>query len=277
MVLWELLTGERFLGTGETSMLGRVVSMAPEPPSAVAAGAEALDASTLRALAKSRDQRFSTALEMAEALETALTLASRDEVAAWVRQLAGESLVSKERLRRRVEETVLEATVTETAGGRAGGRPGTLATAIRGQGVASAEEGSLGAAEHGVTAGRARRPAVALLVAVVGVGVAVAAGARLRGGETSAPGATVPGAPVAGSMTGALLTVASTSAAPQPLASAPPPVTATTSPRPTLPVTTGAARAPASARIASPSPSVAPPPAQPHPLVDSNGLMVDPR
>jgi serine/threonine protein kinase len=217
VLLWELLTGRRFLGAGESSLLGRVVSAAPEAPSTFAVDATPLDALTLRALAKSRDERFSTAQEMAGAVEAAVTPAGREEVAAWVRRLAAESLAIKEERRRRVEDAALDGTATGTSGGRAGrlrALPGDVPTRTDHL-AANREEGSLGAAEHPIALRRSRRPAVAVLVTLIGLGVAVAAGFQLRGGS--------------------------------------------------------AARSVSSAR------SVAPPPPPAHPLVDSNGLMLDPR
>ena len=276
VVLWELLTGERFLGTGDTSMLGRVVSMAPAAPSAHAPGAEALDAPTLRALAKSRDQRFSTAREMAQAIEAAVRPATREEVASWVRGLAAESLASKEQLRRRVEEATQEATVTETGGGRAGAIASRTPDAPPGsEQVLAPEEGSLGAAEHVIATGRSRRPAIAVVAAAAGLAIAVAAGFRLRGGAA---------VPVAASSPLASSVATSTPSAPAPTtidAGVPPPSSAgpivapSPVPRPVSLAPTGAARASSSVHPVSSTPP-APAPSQ-HPLIDSNGLMVDPR
>lgn len=62
-----------------------------------------LDDVILRGLAPDPDERFTTALEMAEALSSVLTPASQLEVAHWVQEVAGEELEARHRLLEDIE------------------------------------------------------------------------------------------------------------------------------------------------------------------------------
>jgi serine/threonine-protein kinase len=97
VVLWEVLTGEKlFDGESEAEVFGNVLEGVVPPPSTRAAGLPAeLDRVVLRALARDPEARFSTALEMAEALQAALQPASRQEVGAWVEELVGDVLARR--------------------------------------------------------------------------------------------------------------------------------------------------------------------------------------
>jgi eukaryotic-like serine/threonine-protein kinase len=70
VVLYEMLVGERpFTGRGAAELCVAAITQAPRPPSALrAAVAPDLDRVVLRCLAKSPDERFSTARGLAEAL-----------------------------------------------------------------------------------------------------------------------------------------------------------------------------------------------------------------
>jgi eukaryotic-like serine/threonine-protein kinase len=109
IVLWEILTGRRMFGAEtDVGVVGRILEGRVAPPSSVAAGgaeAEAdersalqrLDAIVLKALAREPARRFSTAREMAQALEEQVPRAPVVEVAEWV------EATSKEALDRRAE------------------------------------------------------------------------------------------------------------------------------------------------------------------------------
>jgi serine/threonine-protein kinase len=92
VVLWELLAGTRLFESTEPSELiarggcWRARSMGRDdlPP--------AMEQVVLRGLEPERAQRFETALQMAEALESCCRPASRAEVSAWVQRLAGVEL-----------------------------------------------------------------------------------------------------------------------------------------------------------------------------------------
>jgi serine/threonine-protein kinase len=98
IVLWELLTGKRlFHSESEAATFGKVLnaevplasSIQPELPSE-------LDELLQRGLAKNPDDRFPTALDMAEALEhAARERPTQRELGSWVRGLAAETLARR--------------------------------------------------------------------------------------------------------------------------------------------------------------------------------------
>jgi eukaryotic-like serine/threonine-protein kinase len=90
VVLWEMLVGKRlFEGPSETIIARKVLDDVIVPPSARIHGISSeLDAIVMKALSREASDRFASALEMAEALEIAMDLASKNEVAAWVKALA---------------------------------------------------------------------------------------------------------------------------------------------------------------------------------------------
>ncbi|MGK4001577.1 serine/threonine-protein kinase [Sorangium sp. So ce1036] len=110
VVLWETLTGERlFEGRGEALSILRLLQAGVDPPSARRPGVPpALEAVTLRALARDPGDRFPTARAMALALEATGLAASTSEVSAWVTSLVGTSLA--ERAARIVEIEQVRAT-----------------------------------------------------------------------------------------------------------------------------------------------------------------------
>jgi eukaryotic-like serine/threonine-protein kinase len=96
-VLWETLTGRMlFDGSSEGELIHRVLNEAITPPSELNSAVPAeLDAIVLRALSREPVERFSTAREMASAIERALRVASQSEVADWLQQVAGPGLAQR--------------------------------------------------------------------------------------------------------------------------------------------------------------------------------------
>ncbi len=94
VVLWEMLTGARLFATGsDQERLEAILRGEVAPPSALRAELPpALDEVVLRGLARERDARYPTALEMALALEATADPASTRQVGAWVELLAAEPL-----------------------------------------------------------------------------------------------------------------------------------------------------------------------------------------
>ena len=94
VLLWEALVGKRlFFADGDFAVAEKVRTAAIDPPGKLVRGLpEALDAIALRALAKSADDRFQSAREMAFAIEEAVGIATPSEVGAWVESLAAPSL-----------------------------------------------------------------------------------------------------------------------------------------------------------------------------------------
>lgn len=96
-VLWEAIVGERMVrGQTEAEVLERLLFAEHEAPSSRREGVSpALDAIVMRALARSPDERFATAAEMARALEEAAPPALPSRVADWLQDLVGDALVSR--------------------------------------------------------------------------------------------------------------------------------------------------------------------------------------
>jgi serine/threonine-protein kinase len=97
-VLWETLVGERLVkGSSEAEVLeGLLFGTLQRPGSLVDGIAEALDAAVMKGLSRRADDRWATAQEMALALEDALTPATPARVAAWLEDLVGDTLRSRE-------------------------------------------------------------------------------------------------------------------------------------------------------------------------------------
>lgn len=94
VVLWEALTGRRlFDGETEAIVLARAIEGCVDPPSNHNAFLEpAIDSVVLRGLARDPEMRFTTAREMALAIEQTIGLASPSEVGEWVEMVAGDEL-----------------------------------------------------------------------------------------------------------------------------------------------------------------------------------------
>ncbi len=97
VVIWELLTSRRLHhGDSEGEVLMKILMGTPVPPSTHNPQVgRAIDDVVLRALERAPEARFSSAAEMAEALEAAMAVASQREVAMWVRALAGERIAER--------------------------------------------------------------------------------------------------------------------------------------------------------------------------------------
>lgn len=97
VVLWELLVGRRlFTGGSEGEVVAKVAHQrAPHPRELVPDVHHELEAVVMRGLARNPEKRFSTAREMALALEEAVGLASAARVGAWVERLAADSLAQR--------------------------------------------------------------------------------------------------------------------------------------------------------------------------------------
>ncbi|MFO0566265.1 MAG: serine/threonine-protein kinase [Polyangiaceae bacterium] len=94
VVLWETLAGRRlFTGDDPGSILHEILSLDVEPPSRHAPGLPPeLDRIVEKALCRAPEGRYSTALELAEALERVVRPASARELGAWVGETAGLAL-----------------------------------------------------------------------------------------------------------------------------------------------------------------------------------------
>jgi serine/threonine-protein kinase len=105
VVLWELLTGQRWVRAETKEAMLREVLTRPLPKLSQAAPniSEALETIVERALSREASQRFPTARDMAIALELAAPLARAREVGDWVTHLAAESLERRARMLAEIE------------------------------------------------------------------------------------------------------------------------------------------------------------------------------
>ncbi len=99
VVLWEMLTGQRLFRGDDANLVYAVLYTPIQKPSAFAPDlGPRLDAVLLKALQRSPENRFATALEMAAALEAAEPPASSIDVARWVRGMAATELDRRARM-----------------------------------------------------------------------------------------------------------------------------------------------------------------------------------
>lgn len=104
VVFWEALTGQRLFSSRDLS--DRLLPDEIQPPSAVAEDLPPeLDRVVLRAIQSDKGRRYSTAAEMARALEAAIVPASPPRVASWVQELARDKLDERAHLVARIETT----------------------------------------------------------------------------------------------------------------------------------------------------------------------------
>lgn len=99
VLLWELLTNERlFFGEDERVVCAAVLrGEIPKPSTKVADIPPELDAVVMRAVARETNERYLDARELLAAIEP-FGRASEDEVGMWVRGLASQTLIARQRL-----------------------------------------------------------------------------------------------------------------------------------------------------------------------------------
>ncbi len=97
VVLWEGLVGKRlFEAENEGRLLTKILlEPVPSPQMFVPSIPNELSDIVMRALARNRDERFSTAREFAQALEQVMHPANASEIGAWVEHLAGGELANR--------------------------------------------------------------------------------------------------------------------------------------------------------------------------------------
>jgi serine/threonine-protein kinase len=188
IVLWETLTGRRlFQGVDDGDVVARVLHGSVEPPSTYApALGRTMDSVVLRGLARDQAKRYSTAREMALAIEAATPLAPPSRVGSWVEALAHEALAERTR---QVADVERQASLGDAI--ERGPRSGPSAPSAAGPtvGVSKSGTGGLAAFVRGsfaATASGARRRVLSIVaglaIAVVTIAVASAMRSRGRGG-----------------------------------------------------------------------------------------------
>jgi eukaryotic-like serine/threonine-protein kinase len=160
VLLWELVAGRRlFLGRNEHEMMTRVLTLTVPPlgelridtPPALAALVDC-------GLDRDPDRRYPDARAMAQAIRSAVALASNDEVGAWVKSLASEALEAR--------ASALAAAERALAGAR-GAEPSRPALAST-PGLASPRE----SAAPAPASSPRQRTRTALFVAILATGTA---------------------------------------------------------------------------------------------------------
>ncbi len=118
IVLWELITGQRLFARGDPgATVTAVLSGFVKPPSVHRPDVSPeLDKLVLKALAPIREDRFTTAREMAIALEACIPPASSLKVGSWVESVAGDSLKERAARLREAEESTGVNAVVDAAG-----------------------------------------------------------------------------------------------------------------------------------------------------------------
>jgi serine/threonine-protein kinase len=113
VVMWELLAGRRlFHDATEKGIMELVLRGAVEPPSRHAPGLPAeLDEIAMRGLSRDPEQRFATASEMANAIESAVPGAIAPTIAAWVERTAAQELEALGRLVAEIERGAVDGPV----------------------------------------------------------------------------------------------------------------------------------------------------------------------
>ncbi len=122
VVLWETLAGRRLFKGDEAQVLAAVLGDVVEPPSRHAQEVTAaLDQLVLRAVDREPSRRFSSAREMALALEASTALASASEVRVWLEQLAAPSLAERRRCVAEIQRATYDSALapSQPAGARA--------------------------------------------------------------------------------------------------------------------------------------------------------------
>jgi eukaryotic-like serine/threonine-protein kinase len=111
VVLWEALTGRRlFFSPEPRGAVNLLLSSTILAPSVYSGKVDPkLDGVVLKALQRDPDQRYQSALELAEALRSVAIEGSRAEVASWVTGLAGEVLARRLDLIRAIEVSAARA------------------------------------------------------------------------------------------------------------------------------------------------------------------------
>lgn len=117
IVLWEALAQRPLFeaDAGPAAIIHQVVTAPIGPPSEIRPDIPPqLDAIVMKALSRRPEQRYQSAGEFAEALETTLRLPSANHVGRWVHEVAGEGLDEQARMRIAIERRSAEPSLTDT-------------------------------------------------------------------------------------------------------------------------------------------------------------------
>jgi serine/threonine protein kinase len=106
VVLWEMTAGRRLFGAdNEAEVINKVLTAEVKPPSAITPGLpKRLDDFVMKGLRRNPDERFASALEMAEEVQK-IGAATPGEVGAWVAQAGGEAIAARGHRVTRIESS----------------------------------------------------------------------------------------------------------------------------------------------------------------------------
>ena len=108
VVIWEMLTGKRLFVADSQAALVRMILTRDVPKVSTTGAPAALDRILEKGLSKNPAERWSTAREMALALEDALASAPVRQVAAWVEKCASDALANRAKLLGEVDRLASE-------------------------------------------------------------------------------------------------------------------------------------------------------------------------
>lgn len=187
VTLWESLCARRlFRADTEIGLWGQVLAGDIPLPSTIIGHIGPLEDVIMRGLAHSSDDRYPTALAMAQALEQSMRLASPTEIAAWVGARAASSLAERSAAVQVIDSMQPRASAELTP--RAAMRSDNLATAASGT-----------SSTHAVTTGSGSRPwamrGVVALLAIAIVALVALRGLDARRARTTPPVSSVAATP----------------------------------------------------------------------------------
>jgi hypothetical protein len=125
VVLWEMTAGRRlFIGDNEAEVIHKVLTAEVKPPSAMVPGLpKRLDDFVMKGLHRNPDERFASALEMAEEVQK-IGSATPGEVGAWVARAGGEAIAARGHRVTQIESSSYAAGVTPVGLGMTTPPPG---------------------------------------------------------------------------------------------------------------------------------------------------------
>ncbi len=200
VMLWEALTGHKlFHGDNDARIIMQILERdIPSPRHLAPDVPESLARVCLRGLARDRDERFATALEMATQIEAAVGLVSPRDVGAWVRRVAQARLEDRARRLGEIDADAMTDSVAPVHASVPFGaavKSSTDAVVAPPEIASSSDRRELVTAASSVHGRSSRLRSVATAVALVGLGAVAAFGARALGDRGSQPPAAAAQAP----------------------------------------------------------------------------------
>lgn len=200
VILWELLAGRRRHAGEQNDAIFLKLAMgdvAPPPPLDALRDdvPPDIDAIVARATALSPEDRYTSAREMAVAVEAAIAPAPPREVARWLREIAGRRIEEVSAVMRRIEQDLPSESSLSIATGGATGSVHAMTATIRpdttSSGVQPAEPARASAPPP---RSRSRKAAAAAAIALAAVALVVGARALPRGAPAEPVGTRPPAA-----------------------------------------------------------------------------------